>query len=109
MKVRFSQMRLVCMFDLPTETSKEQKKYRIFRKHLLENGFVMMQYSVYYRSLPNRSALKKYEAILKKKVPSYGNVRLIYVTENQFQDMLLLTGDRTRQEEIVGINRLVVI
>lgn len=54
MKVRFSQMRLVCMFDLPTETSKEQKEYRIFRKHLLENGFVMMQYSVYYRSLPNR-------------------------------------------------------
>ena len=69
----------------------------------------MMQYSLYYRSLPNRSSLKKYEAILKNKLPSYGNVRLIYVTENQFQDMLLLTGDRTRQEEIVGINRLVVI
>lgn len=107
--MRFSQMRLVCLFDLPTETEKEKKEYRIFRKHLLENGFVMLQYSVYYRTLPNRSALKKYESILKRKVPSYGNVRLIYVTENQFQDMLLLTGSRSKQEEVVGINRLVII
>lgn len=44
------------MFDLPTETKREQREYRTFRKHLIENGFVMLQYSIYYRSLPNRSA-----------------------------------------------------
>ncbi|WP_181039824.1 CRISPR-associated endonuclease Cas2, partial [Enterococcus faecalis] len=54
----------MCLFDLPFETKQEQKEYRIFRKHLLENGFIMLQYSIYYRSLPNRSALKKYETIL---------------------------------------------
>lgn len=107
--MRYEQLRLVCMFDLPTETKREQKEYRIFRKHLLENGFIMLQYSIYYRTLPNRSALKKYEGILKRKVPSYGNIRLLYVTETQFQDMLLLTGTKSRQEELVGINRLVVI
>ena len=59
----FERVRLVCMFDLPSETKKEMRDYRIFRKSLLENGFVMLQYSIYYRSLPNRSALKKYESI----------------------------------------------
>ena len=108
-KVRFEQVRLLCMFDLPMETDKEKKEYRIFRKHLIENGFVMMQYSIYYRTLPNRSSLKKYESILKKKLPRNGNIRLLYVTENQYQDMLLLSGNRSRQEEVVGINRLVVI
>ena len=107
--MRFQQLRLLCMFDLPTETKREQKEYRVFRKHLLENGFVMLQYSIYYRSLPNRSALKKYEGLLKQKAPSYGNIRLMYVTENQFQDMFLVTGSRSRQEEIIGSNRLVVI
>ena len=102
-------MRLVCMFDLPSETKNEMREYRVFRKKLLENGFVMLQYSIYYRSLPNRSALKKYESLLKKYVPQGGNVRLLYVSETQFQDMILLAGSRSRQEEIVGVNRLVVI
>ncbi|MEG0255925.1 CRISPR-associated endonuclease Cas2 [Vagococcus sp.] len=97
------------MFDLPAETKKEMKDYRIFRKSLLENGFVMLQYSIYYRSLPNRSSLKKYESILKRLVPQGGNVRLLYVSETQFQDMILLAGSRSRQEEVVGVNRLVVI
>lgn len=105
----FERVRLVCMFDLPSETKKEMRDYRIFRKSLLENGFVMLQYSIYYRSLPNRSALKKYESILKRLVPQGGNVRLLYVSETQFQDMILLAGSRSRQEEIVGANRLVVI
>lgn len=103
------QVRLLCMFDIPMETKHEQKKYRIFRKALLENGFIMLQYSIYYRSLPNRSSLKKYETILKSKVPRSGNIRLLYVTETQFQDMLLLTGSRSQQEEIVGSKRMVVI
>ena len=57
----------------------------------------------------NRSALKKYETILKRKVPRSGNVRLLYVSEIEFQDMLLLAGSRSHQEEVVGVHRLVVI
>lgn len=103
------QVRLLCLFDIPMDSKKERRDYRVFRKTLIENGFVMLQYSIYYRSLPNRSALKKYEAILKRKVPKSGNVRLMYVTELQFQDMLLLTGSRSQQEEKVGSKRMVVI
>jgi len=102
-------MRLLCMFDLPFDTANDRKDYRIFRKHLLEHGFVMLQYSIYYRSLPNRSSLKKYESIINSKTPRLGNVRLLYVTEAQFQEMLLLTGERSRQEELVGSRRLVVL
>lgn len=102
-------VRLLCMFDVPFDTAKEQREYRIFRKHLITHGFVMLQYSIYYRSLPNRSALKKYESIIKSKAPSNGNVRLMYVTENQFQEMILLTGEKSKQEELIGNKRLVII
>ena len=40
-------MRMLCMFDLPVETEEERRAYRIFRKNLMQEGFVMMQYSVY--------------------------------------------------------------
>ncbi|MGM9904249.1 MAG: CRISPR-associated endonuclease Cas2 [Enterococcus sp.] len=107
--MRYEAVRLVCMFDLPMDTRIETKQYRIFRKHLIANGFVMLQYSIYYRSLPNRSALGKYERILKGKIPDGGNVRLLYVSESQFEEMKLLVGVRSKQEEVVGSRRLVII
>ena len=103
------QVRMFCMFDLPMETHRDRRQYQVFRKELLSNGFVMLQYSVYYRTLPNRSALKKYEKIIGRVTPKFGHVRLLYVTEAQFQSMLLLSGVKDVQEIIVGNNRLVVI
>lgn len=97
------------MFDLPSESPKEQRAYREFRKSLISNGFTMLQYSIYYRVVPTRSAGKKYEHIIKNKVPEFGEVRLLYVSEKQFLDMILLVGMKSHQEEVVSGNRLVVI
>ena len=47
-------MRMLCMFDLPVETEEERRAYRIFRKNLMQEGFVMMQYSVDARVCPSR-------------------------------------------------------
>ncbi|MGX7350629.1 CRISPR-associated endonuclease Cas2 [Enterococcus canis] len=102
-------MRILCMFDLPMETKKEQRAYRMFRKELLANGFVMLQYSIYYRIVPNRSAGKKYETILKRMIPRTGEVRLLYVSEKQFEEMQLLVGTKGHQEQIIGNQKLVVI
>ncbi|MCB5955768.1 CRISPR-associated endonuclease Cas2 [Enterococcus sp. CWB-B31] len=102
-------MRILCMFDLPSDTKEEKKRYRIFKKELLANGFVMLQYSVYYRIVPNRSAGKKFESILKRVTPPHGEIRLMYVSEKQFEDMQLLVGTKSHQEEKISNNRLVII
>ena len=107
--MRYQQMRVLCMFDLPMETKKEQRAYKMFRKELLANGFVMLQYSIYYRIVPNRSAGKKYETILKRMIPRTGEVRLLYVSEKQFEEMQLLVGIKGHQEQIIGNQKLVVI
>ena len=40
-------MWVLALFDLPTESKAQRRAYTRFRKHLLEDGFTMMQYSVY--------------------------------------------------------------
>ncbi|WP_334329502.1 CRISPR-associated endonuclease Cas2 [Companilactobacillus sp. HBUAS59699] len=102
-------MRLLCLFDLPMDTSAEKRQYRIFRKELLRNGFSMLQYSVYYRAIQNRSAGKKYEHAISKFLPEHGEVRLIPVSEKQFTDMSVLVGSRSKQEIVVGNKDLVFI
>lgn len=97
------------MFDLPMETQKEKREYREFRKSLIKNGFTMIQYSIYQRPLPNRQSSKKYERILKASIPKYGQIRLLAVSEKQFNSMILLVGERSYQEEVVADKKLVVI
>ena len=42
-------MWVIAMFDLPVHTPKARKAYARFRKDLIEDGFTMMQYSIYIR------------------------------------------------------------
>ncbi|WP_125590557.1 CRISPR-associated endonuclease Cas2 [Companilactobacillus jidongensis] len=102
-------MRLICLFDLPMDTPGEKRQYRIFRKELIRNGFTMLQYSVYYRSIQNRSSGKKYKNAISEFLPEHGEVRLLPVSEKQFNDMAVLVGNRSKQETIVGNKDLVII
>ena len=89
---KYDRMKVICMFDLPTETNNDKREYREFRKNLISNGFYMMQYSVYARTCPNREFAKKFIPRLKRNAPPCGNVRIIMITEKQFQDMELIIG-----------------
>lgn len=102
-------MRVLCMFDLPVETDTERRAYRIFRKNLIKEGFIMIQYSVYVRVCPSREYARRLEMRIQKFIPLEGNVRLLCVTEKQYADMKLLVGSRTRTEKAIGTERLIII
>ena len=107
--MRYEALRLLCFFDLPMESKDEKRIYRNFRKELISNGFEMLQFSVYYSTCPNRSFANKFYKKLKMSNLPAGNVRLLAVTEKQFSEMTLIIGGKTKQEEIVSDNKLVVI
>jgi len=102
-------MRVLCMFDLPVDTKEEQRKYRNFRKGLIKEGFVMMQYSVYVRVCPSREYAHRLEKRVAKIVPPCGNVRLLSVTEKEYNDMILLVGNKSKAEKSQSVERLVII
>lgn len=95
------------MFDLPVGTEKEKKIYTKFRNFLLDDGYIMLQYSVYTRICKNADDVKKHELRLSMNIPSKGNVRLIHITEKQFEEMKTLVG-KTSNEEEIGIDNLII-
>lgn len=107
--MKYKIMRVLCMFDLPVETDTERRAYRIFRKNLIKEGFIMIQYSVYVRVCPSREYARRLEMRIQKFIPLEGNVRLLCVTEKQYADMKLLVGSRTRTEKAIGTERLIII
>lgn len=87
-------MRMLLMFDMPTDTADERKAYRKFRKFLLSEGFIMHQFSVYSKLLLNNSATNAMVGRLRENNPKMGSITILTVTEKQFSRMIYLNGER---------------
>lgn len=91
-------MRILLMFDLPSQEDYEKKEYRIFHKNLIKNGFVMIQFSVYVKAINSYSKINREINKLRKSIPKNGNIRVLSVTEKQYQDMILILGHKNINE-----------
>ena len=101
-------MRIIVFFDLPTETAVDKKNYRKFRKLLMNNGFFMMQESVYCRMVLNQSVEKSVVDVLRRYRPPSGCVQVLTVTEKQFSKMEYITGMST-SDVIDSDERLIIL
>ncbi|KXG09899.1 CRISPR-associated endoribonuclease Cas2 [Anoxybacillus sp. P3H1B] len=99
-------MRLLVFFDLPVLTSREKRDYRRFRTFLLNEGYDMLQFSVYSRICNGHEAADKHLARLKKNLPSQGSIRAMIVTEKQYAKMQLLLGEATPKEKTLKTTQL---
>ncbi len=92
-------MWVIVLFDLPTDTSQARKQYTLFRKYLLDDGFRMMQYSVYMRhSASDENALVHTKRI-KSRLPPDGEVRIIKLTDKQFGNIEVFYGKKRTPTE----------
>lgn len=101
-------MRLIVMFDLPTETKEDLRIYRRFRKTIIENGFLMLQYSVYVRICTNQDAADSIVKKINEKKPSRGHVRCLLITEKQYERTKLLIGEKLEHEKTITTSRFLI-
>lgn len=101
-------MRLIIMFDLPTLTAIDRRNYRQFRKRLLNDGFTMMQESIYTCILIDRQSANLLNKKISMYTPQKGLVQSLIVTEKQFASISFLTGKKDVSEENT-FERLTVI
>ena len=92
-------MWLFVMFDVPTRTKLERRRYVTFRNALLRRAFSMLQFSVYARCYPNEDAARGMREQLKVVVPKRGRVRFLSVTDHQFGKMESFLGFLVQEVE----------
>jgi CRISPR-associated protein Cas2 len=80
---------MLVFFDLPVVTKAEKRAYTVFRRFLLNDGYDMIQFSVYGRILNGSDAVDKHMKRLVSNLPPAGSVRVLTVTEKQFASMKL--------------------
>ncbi len=85
-------MWLIVMFDLPTQTKKNQKDAALFRKNLEKSGFVMHQYSVYLRFCASLESAEVYIKRVRSFMPSAGKASIISITDKQYSNAINIWG-----------------
>ena len=87
-------MRILLFFDLPTDTAKDRKIYAKFRKELVNEGFIMMQESVYTKLALNNSIVNSVKERIYKNRPPKGIVQMLVITEKQFCSIEYVVGKK---------------
>ena len=87
-------MRVIVFFDLPVQTGADRREYARFRKHLVKNGFIMVQESVYSKLALNMSAAGAIMESVRREKPPQGLVQMLVVTEKQYARMEYVVGER---------------
>ena len=100
-------MRVIVMFDLPVITDTQKRIATKFRNFLLDDGYIMMQFSVYSRICKNNDDLLKHVNIIKINAPKSGNIRMIQITENQYNNMIMFSGQKAIEEDISEDNLII--
>jgi CRISPR-associated protein Cas2 len=88
-------MRLLVFFDLPVKTKAQRRTATRFRNFLLKDGYHMVQYSVYARVCTGTDSVGTHRDRLQKALPKSGAVRMMVVTERQFNAIEILVGPKS--------------
>ena len=99
-------MRILVFFDLPVVKKKERKIYSQFRRFLLNDGYDMIQYSVYSRLCNGTDMTNKHLKRLNTILPEKGSVRCLTITEKQYEEMKFLVGKPSIKKKRVNCNQL---
>ena len=101
-------MRMLVFFDLPVVTKAERRAYTLFRRFLLNDGYDMIQFSIYGRIVNGRDAETKHMQRLVTNLPPEGSVRMLTVTEKQYASMKMLVGLPLFQEKAIKANQMLL-
>ncbi|MCL2566114.1 MAG: CRISPR-associated endonuclease Cas2 [Defluviitaleaceae bacterium] len=101
-------MRILVFFDLPVKTKTERKVATQFRNFLIKDGYHMLQYSYYARICNGNDAVEKHKKRLYANVPNNGSVRMLVITEKQYQSIEILAGKLTSSDEPFQAEQLTI-
>jgi CRISPR-associated protein Cas2 len=94
LSVRMRAMRILVMFDLPTLSSQDIRNYTQFRKLLIQDGYIMMQESVYCKLVLSASSADLAVEKLRRSRPPQGLIQALLVTEKQYAAMECILGSK---------------
>lgn len=94
-------MRIIVMLN-PTNKYGTKSAYAKLRKFLESDGYLMLQSEVFMRITTNRKSAEKHLRRIQAFNPKTGVIRILKITEKQYANIWMMTGEVDYQEKVVG-------
>lgn len=101
-------MRTIIFFDLPNVYTSDKRNYTKFRRFLINEGFIMMQESVYSKLMMNSQQIQLLIQRIRRNAPKKGIIQVLNVTENQYAQIEYIIGSNNTKI-LDNEDRLVII
>lgn len=88
---------ILVAFDLPVMTDGQKRAAARFRHDLLEDGYMMVQFSLYARACVSLERLERHTHRLRSMAPAAGNIRIFFFTNQQWARSLTIYGENFDQ------------
>lgn len=95
-------------YDISVLDLKMRKKYDKFRKNLLRKGFYQLQESVYICKYNYKATINLHLEELRMLAPKEANVRMLILTQVQFNAMEVIAGEKNFYENILTQDNLIL-
>ena len=103
---RYKIMWLFLFFDIPVKTKPQAKEANLFRKELLKNGFIRVQYSVYSKVVTSKEEITLVSNRIKLSLPIKGHIEILQITDRQYEDIICFKN--TKKEVLKNPSQLVL-
>lgn len=101
-------MRIIVILS-PTNKYGTKTEYTKIRRFLISDGYLRIAEEVFMRITTNRKGAEKHFRRLEEYAPRTGVVRVFKLTEKQYENIWMLTGEADYQEKTVGRNGHIMI
>ena len=96
-------MRLLVILS-PTNKWGTKTEYTNLRIFLVKDGYLRIAPEVFMRVTTNRKGAEKHYRRMMEYAPKTGVVRVIRLTEKQYSNIYMLSGEPDPQEDRIGCN-----
>lgn len=90
---------VMVFFDLPVGTPEERRDAANFRKDLIKDGYMMVQFSVYARPCGSADRVETQVRRLRSNIPARGEVRGLLITDAQWGRMIVVRSQKKENPE----------
>lgn len=101
-------MRTIVFFDLPNIYHKDKRNYQLFHKFLINEGYIMLQESVYSKLALNLQQAELNVNKIRKNAPNKGLIQVLNITEKQYAEIEYIIGE-SKSNIIDNEDRLIVL
>lgn len=89
------------MYDIQMTTKEDVRKYQRFHKEIEKMGYYKLQGSIYIKKMNTKERIETYERTIYHFSPETAHIRMLTLTEKQFNTMSVIRGEESLHEKIV--------